>query len=177
MQSPFLKSWSTCHTIHSGKIMTSLQREISNLKKDSSYMHNLWPLILTFTTVLRFFVYLFVLHISESSWFIWSLICRSHISEWQVRATALSTIDNKYPKHSWLHIFTNRFMFDDEDGARASMYCELFSCYVAIEAHSTLYDGQNWACLHCIKAIVYPFVIFLSSGNLFRIPFGSSIYC
>ena len=42
-------------------------------------------------------------------------VCKSHMSVQQVRVIALSTTDNIYPKDSWLHVFTDGFLFDDED--------------------------------------------------------------
>ena len=41
-----------------------------------------------------------------------------------------------------IHVFTDGSLFDDEDGAGADLYSELFSYYAPIGAHSTYYDGE-----------------------------------
>ena len=49
-------------------------------------------------------------------------VCKSHMSKQQVRAINLFTIDNRYRKDSWLHVFTDGGMFDDEDSERAGVH-------------------------------------------------------
>ena len=128
--------------------ITPMHWETSKLKKGSYNMRILWPLILTFTTILRFFVEPIY---TSDNWELLHLkldmeVCKSYISKQQIRAIALSTIGNRYLKDSWLHAFIDEFIFDDENGAWAvrercvsGAYWELHSCYTPIRDHSTHY--------------------------------------
>ena len=69
-------------------------------------------------------------------------VYKSHMSKQHVCVIALSIIDNRYSKDSWLHVFTDGSIFNDEEDAGADVYCELFSCYAPIGAQSALYDGE-----------------------------------
>nr|XP_042897093.1 uncharacterized protein LOC122269208 [Parasteatoda tepidariorum] len=70
------------------------------------------------------------------------LVNKSHMSDQQLRAIALSAIENKYPRDTWLYIYTDGSLINDEGGARPGVSCDLFSCYSPVGAHSTHYDGE-----------------------------------
>jgi hypothetical protein len=48
----------------------------------------------------------------------------------------------RYPQDRWLYIFTDGSEMDGYIKAGAGIYCELFSCYMPLEPHSTTYDGE-----------------------------------
>nr|XP_042902473.1 uncharacterized protein LOC107450434 [Parasteatoda tepidariorum] len=78
---------------------------------------------------------------------------KCHMRDQQLRAIALSTIENKFPGHTWLHVYTDGSMFSDEDGAGAGVYCDLLSCYSPIGAHSPHYDGEIEAIYIALKQL------------------------
>ena len=45
----------------------------------------------------------------------------------------------------WLHILTDGSQMDGYINAGAAIYCELFSCYMPLEQHSTAYEGETEA--------------------------------
>ncbi|XP_055932037.1 uncharacterized protein LOC129962316 [Argiope bruennichi] len=80
-------------------------------------------------------------------------INKSHMGEQQVRAFALSTIENKYPRDTWLHVNIDGSMLNDEDGAGVGVACDLFSYYAPIGAHSTHYDVKIEAIYIALKQL------------------------
>ena len=93
-----------------------------------------------------------------------------------ISAIALSKIDKKYPKDSWLHLFTDGSNFADEDGVGAVCNLSIFSCYASIGAHSTNYDGETEVVFITLKQLFIRSVIFESRGYLIRLPIGPLIY-
>ena len=69
-------------------------------------------------------------------------IVKGEIGTDTLRHLALETLNSRYPPDKWLHIFTDGSQIDGYINAGAGLYCELFSCYIPLEQHSTASDGE-----------------------------------
>jgi len=75
------------------------------------------------------------LHLQQS-------IIEGEIGTETLRHLALETVNTRYPRDKWLHIFTYGSQIDGYINAGAGIYCELFSCYMPLGQHSTASDGE-----------------------------------
>jgi len=78
-----------------------------------------------------------------------------------LRHLALETMNTRYPQEKWLHIFTDGSQIGGYINAGAGILCELFSCYMQVEQHSTAFDGE-------IKAIHTTLRVLNSHHNKFE---------
>jgi hypothetical protein len=59
-----------------------------------------------------------------------------------LRQLTLDTKNTRYPQHKLLRILTDGSQMNGYINAGAGIYCELFSCYMALGQHSTVCDGE-----------------------------------
>ena len=55
-------------------------------------------------------------------------------------ATALVTLNERYPESDWLQIFTDGSLINNRQDVGAGIHCQLFSQYIVLDAHNpTIY--------------------------------------
>ena len=69
-------------------------------------------------------------------------IVKGEIGTDTLRHLALETMNIRYPPDKWLHILSVGCQIDGYINAGAGIYCEIFSCYMALGQHSTARDGE-----------------------------------
>jgi len=86
------------------------------------------------------------LHLQQS-------IIKGEVGTETLRHLALGTMNTRYPQDKWLHIFTDGCQIDGYINAGASIYCELFSCYMPLGQHSTAFDGETEAICTALRLL------------------------
>jgi hypothetical protein len=69
-------------------------------------------------------------------------IMRGEIRTETLRYLDLVTLNTRYHRDKWWHIFTDGSQIDGYINADAAIYCERFSCYTLLGQHSSAFDGE-----------------------------------
>jgi len=80
-------------------------------------------------------------------------IVKEEIGTDTLRHVALETMNTTYPPDKWLQSFTDGSQMDGYTNAGASIYCEIFSCYMPMGQHSTAFDGEIEAIRTAIRLL------------------------
>lgn len=81
-------------------------------------------------------------------------IDKRNMSDTQIRAIALATIENRYPVNRWTYVYTDGSMFQRCIGAGAGVFCEHFAFYKAVGRDTTSFDGELEAILIALRQIM-----------------------
>lgn len=72
-----------------------------------------------------------------------------------IKATALATLNDRYPESDWLRIFTDGSLINNRQDAGAGIHCQFFSQYIVLDKHANHYDGELEAIRTALQNILY----------------------
>ncbi|KMQ82368.1 reverse transcriptase [Lasius niger] len=68
--------------------------------------------------------------------------CKSEAIPEELKACSLDTIEQRYPRNEWLHIYTDGSYLPESNGAGAGWFCRLFEGSLAVGKYATNFDGE-----------------------------------